>query len=101
MNFQCVSCGAMSFVEMEICDMCSKTFKTAPSPPPALKNRKMSFKEFESTKIRLNKLKYQWLKFFHLKSIKNKKLESEIRTLQEDLEANIYLTLLFQPGKRT
>lgn len=100
MSFQCASCGAMSFLEMEICDMCSKTFKTKPAPPPALKNRKMSFKEFEATKIKLNKLKSQWGKCFYLKSIKNKKLESEIRTLQEDLEANIYLTLLFQPGKR-
>ncbi len=90
----------MSFLEMEICDMCSKTFKTKPAPPPALKKRKMSFKEFEATKIRLNKLKFHLLDFYCFKSIKNKKLESEIRILQEDLEANIYLALLFQPGKR-
>jgi hypothetical protein len=90
----------MSFVEMAICDICSKTFKTKTNPPAALKNRKMSFKQFESAKIRLNKLKSQWLKNFYLQSIKNKKMESEIKILQEDLETNIYLTLLFQPGKR-
>ncbi len=110
----CFSCGALSFMPAEKCDICRKPFyppkaigKTqtkAPRPKlnPSKKRRvKMSFKEFEATKIKLNKLSEQYFKDI----IKEpppaglKVLKTKIDRLQTDLENNIHLVFLFQTGK--
>lgn len=102
MSFQCASCGVMAFLEMETCEMCSNAFKISVNKPTTLKKQKISFKEFEAIKRKLNRLKYKLnTKNYLFPEAKNnhKKLEAEIQTLQDSLEANRYLTLLFQPGK--
>lgn len=105
-SFQCASCGVMTFIEVKICDMCGLAFnvKTEISPRSALRQqRKMSFKEFEAAKVRLNKLKSEWFRDFDSQASEKtgfKKLETEIRSLQEYLQANIYLALLFQPDRQ-
>lgn len=102
MSFQCASCGAMSFLEMEVCEICSKAFKSPVNETTIIKKQKISFQEFEALKKKLNRLKYKLHKKNYLSPTgptARKKLEAEIQTLQDILEANRYLTLLFQPGK--
>jgi RNA polymerase subunit RPABC4/transcription elongation factor Spt4 len=99
----CPNCGAISFMEVEICDLCSKPFKLETSRPPAKKPRvKMSFKQFEAGKIKLNQLKKEWMEGIALEPPQKsqiKRLEIKIKKLRSELEDNIYLTMLFQPGK--
>lgn len=100
----CSNCGAMTFLEIETCDVCSQPFppsKEKPGPGPVSKQpRKMNVKEFEATKIELNRLKNELLLNIAMESpskTKIKKLGSQINNLTAKLEANMPLALLFQP----
>lgn len=106
----CFSCGSISFMPAEKCDICRKPFypPKAKSKEPRSKRksskkqrRKMSFREFEATKIKINKLNEEWVKGV----IKEPPpsglgaLKTKINRLQTDLENNLHLVFLFQTGK--
>ena len=113
-TLECFSCGAKSFMPVEKCDICRKPFyppkairKTQTKPPPSKQNPpekrlvKMSFKEVEATKIKLNKLNEKYFKDIIKEPPPSglKTLKTKIDRLQTDLENNIQLVFLFQPAK--
>jgi len=119
----CPECGAISFVEIELCDLCAKkparmrkkkkseakvVVRTAkqkkqkkPLKPPE-KTVTMSFDEFEEAKRRLVRLKHDWMLILFEEPPQPKKVKhfrNKIDALDADVFANIKHALNFDYRK--
>lgn len=86
---------------VEVCDLCGELAKKSEPPQAASQKRKLSFDEFEATKRRLNRLRRKLMDIWFDQPIPpdRAKLEADLKKTEKLLEDNIYLALLFQPGK--